>query len=228
MPTGGRPAGHPFRTWPRSDMERTIPPEQFDRGYAEGDPPWVIGEPQPVVAELARSGAFGGTILDAGCGTGEHAIHLALLGYEVVGVDTAANALERARAKAAEAGCTPRFELANALELPPEPRFDTVVDSALFHVFGPADQRRYARSLHRVCLPGAVAHVLALGEANAEFGPSVRQDEIRDAFADGWDVDYVQPSRYAGIAYGEPARVLGVRDGDRIEVPAWLARFRKR
>lgn len=208
-------------------MQRSVPPAQFDRSYAAGDPPWVIGEPQPVVVELERSGAFGGTILDAGCGTGEHTIHLARLGYEVVGLDLAANALQRARAKAAEQDLTPRFELADALDLPPQPRFDTIVDSALFHVFGPADQNRYARSLHRACPPGAVAYVLALAESDEDFGPEVSQDEIRTAFADGWDVESVQPSRYAGIAYGDQARLMGVRDGDRVELAAWLARARR-
>ncbi|MFV5995275.1 methyltransferase [Streptomyces sp. NPDC056231] len=40
-----------------------------------------------------------GRALDAGCGTGETAVHLASLGYTVDGVDVAEGALERARAE---------------------------------------------------------------------------------------------------------------------------------
>jgi hypothetical protein len=32
-------------------------------------PPWEIGQPQPVFAELAASGEIRGRVLDAGCGT---------------------------------------------------------------------------------------------------------------------------------------------------------------
>jgi SAM-dependent methyltransferase len=42
------------------------------------------------------------TVLDLGCGTGNHAIPLARRGYEVVGVDRSEQMLARARSKAAE------------------------------------------------------------------------------------------------------------------------------
>src|SRR5688572_31581254 len=40
------------------------------------------------------------TVLDLGCGTGNHALPLAQLGYEIVGVDRSAGMLESARKKA--------------------------------------------------------------------------------------------------------------------------------
>ena len=43
-------------------------------------------------------------ILDLGCGTGNHAVPLALRGYSVTGIDRSADMLARARAKAAVAG----------------------------------------------------------------------------------------------------------------------------
>lgn len=44
------------------------------------------------------------SILDLGCGTGNHAIHLAQRGYEVVGVDRSESMLAQARKKAAGLG----------------------------------------------------------------------------------------------------------------------------
>jgi len=38
---------------------------------------------------LASEGGFAGTVLDAGCGTGENALHVASLGLPVLGVDVA-------------------------------------------------------------------------------------------------------------------------------------------
>jgi len=44
------------------------------------------------------------TILDLGCGTGNHAIRLARRGYEVTGVDRSPEMLAKAEWKAAELG----------------------------------------------------------------------------------------------------------------------------
>jgi hypothetical protein len=35
----------------------------------------------PAVVRLAADGGFAGAVLDAGCGTGENALHLASLGF---------------------------------------------------------------------------------------------------------------------------------------------------
>jgi 2-polyprenyl-3-methyl-5-hydroxy-6-metoxy-1,4-benzoquinol methylase len=47
---------------------------------------------------LAAEGGFAGAVLDAGCGTGENALHVASLGLSVLGVDVAETALAIARA----------------------------------------------------------------------------------------------------------------------------------
>jgi len=46
-------------------------------------PPWDIGRPQREIIRLAEDGEIQGAVLDAGCGTGENALFLANLGYEV-------------------------------------------------------------------------------------------------------------------------------------------------
>ncbi|MDI2029193.1 class I SAM-dependent methyltransferase [Saccharopolyspora sp. TS4A08] len=194
----------------------------FDEAYVAGTAPWVIGEPQQAIVELERGGEISGAVLDPGCGAGEHTILLAGLGYDVLGVDAAPHAIELAQANAAARDVPARFAVADALALTGGP-YDTVVDSALFHVFGEQDQHRYARSLHAVCKPGATVHVLALADVEPALGPVVAESVFPRVFTGGWRLERVRPSTYRGIARGEHAQLFGVADGRRVDVPAWLA-----
>ncbi|MER5388236.1 class I SAM-dependent methyltransferase [Saccharopolyspora sp. NPDC002686] len=203
-----------------TSLDRTV----FDTAYEENAAPWVIGEPQPAIVELERRGGIGGKVLDPGCGAGEHTILLAELGYDVLGVDFSRPAIERARANAAEHQVEARFEIADALALDGGP-YDTVVDSALFHVFGSEDREKYVRSLHAVCRPGAAVHVLALADTGPGFGPEISEVVVREAFGvPGWRLEGIEERRYRGVAVGEHAAALGVEENAVVDLPAWLAR----
>jgi SAM-dependent methyltransferase len=213
-------------------MDTTPSGTLFDEAYTAGTAPWVIGQPQPAIVELERAGRIGGAVLDVGCGTGEHTIHLAALGYDVLGVDASAAGIERARAIAAERGVDARFALADALDLGAGPvhdqAYETVLDSALFHIFDAGDRVRYARSLHRVCRPGGVVHLLALSDAGPGFGPQVSDTAIREAFGEGWRLEELAESTYRGaVVRPEHAALLDRPVGDLVDLPAWMARIRR-
>ncbi|WP_017593050.1 SIP domain-containing protein [Nocardiopsis potens] len=193
----------------------------FDGAYSSGAAPWETGRPQPAVVGLEKDGLVRGAVLDVGCGTGENALHLAERGHDVVGVDFSPAALERARAKAAARGARVRFEQADALDLPAGRDYDTVVDSALFHVFDAGERPRYTASLHRVCRPGGRVHVLALSDEGPGFGPQVGAEAIREAFGEGWELERLERTGYEGVTgpEGSPER-LGT-------LPAWLATARR-
>lgn len=200
----------------------------FEKAYTSRTAPWVIGEPQPAIVALERSGRIRGRVLDAGCGTGEHTIHLAGLGYDVRGVDFSEHAIEQARAKAAERHVAARFEVTDALALGDDPIYDTVIDSALFHIFDPVDRGRYVRSLHGACRPGALVHVLALSDTGPSFGPQVNDAVIRQAFGEGWFLEDLRSSHYRGvIANSDHAAAFDRPIGDLVELPAWLAQARR-
>src|SRR5690242_16434503 len=74
--------------------------QPWDASYHDGPAPWDIGGPQPAIVRLASEGGFAGAVLDAGCGTGENALHVARPGLPVLGVDVAETALAIARKKA--------------------------------------------------------------------------------------------------------------------------------
>lgn len=200
----------------------------FDDAYASHTAPWVIGEPQPAVVTLEREGWVRGKVLDVGCGTGEHTIYLSALGYDVDGLDSSPRAVEQARANAAARNVEVHFQVTDALALGDDPTYDTIIDSALFHIFDANDRARYVRSLHRACRPGALVHLLALSDTGPGFGPQVSDATIRDAFSQRWVLEDLRPAQYRGaIVRDEHARALHRQIGEFVDLPAWLGRARR-
>jgi len=162
----------------------------FDPMY-DGTPPWDIGRPQPAYEAVADAGKLRGVALDVGCGTGEHALMAAALGYEAVGVDASPKAIARAKQKASDRGLTVDFRVADALDLSSLGRtYDTVLDCGLFHVFDDEPRARYVRSLGAATNRGGTYFMLCFSDrVPPGFGPRrISQHEIRDAFRDGWNV----------------------------------------
>lgn len=205
----------------------SIPLSTFEEAYSNRSAPWVIGEPQPVVVALEQKGLVDGKVLDVGCGTGENALHLAARGHDVTGHDFSPHAIEKARENARAQGAEVRFEVADALALEPAARFDTVVDSALFHLLDPDDRSRYAERLHGACRSGAVVHVLGLSDVEPGFGPVINDSAFPDAFGDGWSIEDVRPSRYRGMIDGEQSDRLMLPEGTAADMVAVLARVRR-
>ena len=167
----------------------------FDNAYRDGGTPtWDVGRPQGAVVRLARIGLIAGSVLDAGCGTGENALHLAGLGHPVLGVDFAVAAIERAVAKAADRRLQVEFRVADALDLAALHRtFDTILDVGLFHTLEDAERTRYAASLGAALRPGGRAFLLCWSDRNP-FGRGPRRisrREIRDTFREGWQVEAI-------------------------------------
>lgn len=207
--------------------ERIAAVSRFDTAYETHTAPWVIGEPQPAVVALERSGVLRSPILDIGCGLGEHSILLTRLGYQVLGIDFAPHAVAQARANAAARGVDAHFEVGDAFDLDGETPYATILDSALFHIFDDADRARYVASLQRGTRPGGYLHVLALSDAGRGFGPQVSEQEIRSAFTEGWLLESLETTTYRGVVGEAHAEPLGLPAGTVVDEPAWLARVRR-
>jgi SAM-dependent methyltransferase len=136
--------------------------EHFRSSYA-GSPPWDIGKPQP--AFEAAADKVVGSVLDAGCGTGEHALFFAARGHAVTGFDFLEEPIAAARRKTAERSLVVKFLVKDALKLYEwTERFDNVLDSGLFHVFSDADRIRYVRGLKAVLNPGGRLFLLCFSD----------------------------------------------------------------
>jgi SAM-dependent methyltransferase len=183
------------RSSPPPEGRPNHPPHDFDAIYAVGTPAWDIGRPQPAFDHLATAGKLVGRVLDVGCGTGEHALMAASLGYEAVGVDMSVRAIELAKTKATERGVDVRFVVGDALRLVDlGEQFDTVLDCALFHILDDSERERYVASLAEVVPPGGRYHMLCFSDRQpGDWGPRrVTQDEIRVAFSAGWRIESIE------------------------------------
>jgi cyclopropane fatty-acyl-phospholipid synthase-like methyltransferase len=158
--------------------------------------PWDIGKPQKVFTAVADR--IKSPVLDAGCGTGEHALFFAARGHRVTGIDFLEEAIRRARLKANERGLSVEFLVKDATTLANwGVQFASVIDCGLFHVFSDDDRRRYVQGLTRVLEPGGRLFLLSFSdEEPGTQGPRrVSRQELYDAFADGWEVESVQPTQ---------------------------------
>ncbi|HEX6468189.1 MAG TPA: class I SAM-dependent methyltransferase [Streptosporangiaceae bacterium] len=176
-------------------------------------PPWDIDRPQPAFQALAEAGALRGRVLDAGCGTGEHALMAAAAGLPATGIDLAATALRTAERKARGRGLAARFIRHDARRLAElQETFDTVLDCGLFHIFKGDDRAAYVAGLRSVLPAGGRYFMLAFSDRqpNQWQRHHVSYGDITAAFAGGWRLDAVEPAAIH--------TTLGP-DG----IPAWLA-----
>jgi ubiquinone/menaquinone biosynthesis C-methylase UbiE len=181
----------------------------FEQRYQEGVPPWEIGRPQSWVVELFDQEAFEGEVLDVGCGTGENALYLSSKGLSVTGVDFSRTAIELAQEKAEQRRLKALFRVGNALKLSLLKRsFDTVIDSAVFHVFTDKERLLYAESLASILRPKGVAYVVCFSEKEPEgWGPRrVTQAEIRRTFQKQFDIALIQRATYETNLRPEPVQ----------------------
>jgi cyclopropane fatty-acyl-phospholipid synthase-like methyltransferase len=178
-----------------SVISQSVDRTTFETLYAK-PAPWDIGRPQRdlvAIADRVKS-----PVLDAGCGTGEHALFLAGRGHRVIGIDFVEEAIRRARAKAAERQLRVDFLVKDATKLGGwGERFATVIDWGLFHVFSDDDRRSYVEGLKQVLEPGGRLFLACFSdeEPGMEGPRRVSCDELYDAFADGWEVESIKPSR---------------------------------
>jgi SAM-dependent methyltransferase len=215
--TGVR-AGDPYGGRRPTSHERQAG-QPWDASYRDGPAPWDIAAPQPAVVRLAGAGVFGGAVLDAGCGTGDNALHIAARGLHILGVDVAETAVSIARDSAAARGLDAEFIVADARNLDRLGRvFDTVLDCALFHAFDNDERRDYVASLASVTRPGACLYLLCFSDADPDTaGPHpVSRHELSAPFTpgSGWSIAAIRPERLQARFAPEGA-------------PAWLAKVER-
>jgi SAM-dependent methyltransferase len=170
--------------------------EVFQNAYA-GSAPWDIDRPQAVFQAVADR--LAGSVLDIGCGTGENALFFAGRGCAVTGVDYLDPPIAVAKQKAAERGLAATFLVADALKLRDwTERFDSVIDSGLFHVFADDGRAQYVQGLRTVLKPGGRLFLLCFSDRTpGNIGPRrVTEKELRDSFADGWQIESIEASRF--------------------------------
>jgi len=188
----------------------------FEAAY-DGTPAWEIGRTQKEFTYLESAGEIQGLVLDVGCGTGENALYLVERGYDVIGIDIASAAISKARKKAWKRGLHGLFLVQDALDLQNLGlKFDTIIDSGLFHVFSDEARKKFVKSLESVLRIGGMYLMICLSEHEPPgWGPRrITQAEIESAFCDGFRINYIRKAWFE-------------TNLEQCEVHAWLASITK-
>jgi SAM-dependent methyltransferase len=154
----------------------------------------------------------------------------------VTGLDGAPSAVEQARTRAP--GVT--FAVADATKLEGyEGRFDTVLDSALYHCLTEDDRRAYLAALTRATRPGATLHLFCFSEDVPDGFPApylISEANLRETVGKDWTIERLEPAVYTTSMTAEELRqsvrvVLGEEPGGltgmdtdadgRVLVPVW-------
>lgn len=163
----------------------------FTKIYAETNPPWDIGKPQPPFIAVADQ--ITGPLLDSGCGTGGTSLFFAARGLEVTGIDFVEEAIQRATTKAWDQGLSIRFLVKDAMTLRDwDQRFASVIDSGLFHVYAGKERHRYVEGLAHVLTPGGRLFLFSFNDDPSWPGGGVSRQELHEAFANGWEIESLE------------------------------------
>jgi ubiquinone/menaquinone biosynthesis C-methylase UbiE len=170
---------------------------QWDEAY-KGTPQWDVGHPQPVFQTLIKGGEINpGRALDIGCGRGENAIMLAMIGCDVTGIDLVEDAISDAKAKAIERHVKVNFIVWDVLQLDRffmDGEFDIVIDSGLFHVMTDEERPVFVQQVHRVLKAGGKYFMLCFSDKEPEgYGPRrVSKAEIEHTFMPLFNIIYIK------------------------------------
>jgi methyl halide transferase len=131
----------------------------WDESYAAGALPWDTGEPEPLLVEFVAAGRVRpARTLEIGAGTGTNSIWLAERGFDVLGIDVAPLAVERATAKLNGRAFPCRFAAQDFLAtVLPDGPFQFVFDRGCFHVFDePEERAHFVARVAAILAPGGL------------------------------------------------------------------------
>ncbi len=180
--------------------------------------PWHREEADQMLAAAAQ-GQDGkrGRALDVGCGAGEFSVYLAQQGWDVTGIDLFDQAIEMARAQAADAGvdielvCTDLFGYAS------DTPFQLVFDSGCLHSLVGGDVPNYKQQLLRWLAPGGEYVLDHWGKRHAmdwrPIGPKRRSEAtIKRIFAP--ELELIDTEVHEGevpLPFGPKVRAVAYR-----------------
>lgn len=182
-------------------------------------PRWRSLELPPEVRDAIASRWFraGSRLIDIGCGSGELAAWIAAQGFDTVGVDYAASAIERARSHMEPSQANLRFELVDMCGPAPDlGTFESLFDRGCFHGLHPTDHPDYARNVAALSRTGSRFMMMCrLRELSREG----RVRQVADALEEHFAVE-----RVTDATMGVPGARRDESDG----VVVWLKRLRPR
>ena len=123
--------------------------------FEQSDTPWDRGAPGPQLIAWLESGALAPCrIVVPGCGSGHEVALLAARGFDVVGLDYVAAAVDRTNDALRTAGVAACVIQADVLTWKPDARFDAVYEQTCLCALHPDHWVAYADRVHAWLNPG--------------------------------------------------------------------------
>lgn len=184
--------------------------ERIGKLYDLLDLPFEYGRYRPLRRRIFQG--VGGTMLDAGVGTGRN-LPFYPTEARVVGIDFSETMLARAERRRARLGVTVELRVANVLRTGlPDRHFDFVVATFLFCVLDDADQQPALEELARICKSTGEIRILEYAWPKGRFRRMVMRmwaPWIRWAYGAAFDRNTEQYLSAAGLELVECVPVHG-------------------
>lgn len=210
-------SGRSRRGWTLVGAISSQTPRVYDFMYRRGAP-WE-GGPRRELVELVESGRVttagpGRRALDLGCGSGSGSVYLASHGFDVVGVDVSAVAIDKAKAAATAAGVAPRFVVGDLMELPAvaDGPFDLFLDGGTIDDFAPRRRPAVVDRVESLSRPGSMLitwcfygwvrdlPIFSFSGPSRRGAPCIEPDELEELFGGGWDLERLSGGVEDGFA----------------------------
>ena len=202
--------------WPGWGYRRIRRGWQVEWARDDFTPFWLSHRIPREVQEGVASGWFppGGSIVDIGCGSGEITAWLAEQGYNATGVDYAAAAIERARARFPDRAGSLEFVVLDVCRSPlPAVRFHGAVDRGCLSGLPEAEWSGYRRSLATGLVPGAaflLLYAMFDRRGRASLRAATAEGALRAMFESQFRIERIESSVIDVCASAEPVPALAV------------------
>lgn len=177
--------------------------------------PWNIEEPPKALVELVESGKVKPCkTIDLGCGTGNYAIYLANIGFDVTGIDISPTAIKIAKENATKRAAKCNFLVADVLGDLDEVNetFDFAYDWELLHHIFPGKRKKYVENVYKIVNPSGRYLSVCFSEKDPQFGGSGKyretplgtilyfscENELRDLFDPYFDIKELRTIEISG------------------------------
>jgi len=171
----------------------------WDQHYQSGNPPWETGRPSAELQRVVAEQRIGPCrAIELGCGSGINAVWLAQQGFDVTAIDFNRLAIQKAHERAAAAGASVRWLLADVCNFQEkcEP-FPFFFDRGCYHAVRRDDLQGYLRTLQNVTAPGSLGLVLT-GNAREPVVPGppvVSEAELRGELGSVFEIVHLREFR---------------------------------